>query len=93
MLLHVQLFAGHYTSVFRRRQEASRNEALLPLHIIKAGASQIWSRNNIFNIRSEIGAYTFNSTTATARRHLSLRVDVRRDPPMAGGGGRKAPKG
>ena len=30
-------------------------------HTLKAGANRIWSQNNIYNIRSEIGAYTFNN--------------------------------
>ena len=34
-------------------------------HTVKAGANQIWSQNNIYNIRSEIGAYTFNNRFTT----------------------------
>ncbi|MBI4892052.1 MAG: TonB-dependent receptor [Acidobacteria bacterium] len=30
-------------------------------HTVKFGANVLWSQNNIFNIRSEIGAYTFNA--------------------------------
>jgi hypothetical protein len=29
-------------------------------HTFKMGGNQLWSQNNIYNIRSEIGAYTFN---------------------------------
>lgn len=30
-------------------------------HTVKFGANQIWSQNNIYNIRQEIGGYTFNN--------------------------------
>ena len=34
-------------------------------HTLKAGANQIWSQNNIYNIRQEIGGYTFNNRFTT----------------------------
>jgi hypothetical protein len=34
-------------------------------HTVKFGAGQLWSQNNIYNIRSEIGAYTFNNRFTT----------------------------
>lgn len=34
-------------------------------HTLKFGANQLWSQNNIYNIRSEIGGYTFNGRFST----------------------------
>ncbi|NWF85126.1 MAG: TonB-dependent receptor [Bryobacteraceae bacterium] len=34
-------------------------------HTIKFGANQLWSQNNIYNIRLEIGTYTFNNRFTT----------------------------
>jgi hypothetical protein len=34
-------------------------------HTVKFGANQLWSQNNIYNIRLEIGTYTFNNRFTT----------------------------